>query len=103
MPNTTFDNNSIIHYAAYASINDVFAHIFRSHNTSYKTEVKIMLIHGKQFSELEETDLRSLIEDQVAEGKYVEYKRSLPSNSDRDKREFLADVSSSGRSGVGPS
>ena len=26
---------SIIHYEAYASINDVFAHIFRSHNTSY--------------------------------------------------------------------
>ncbi len=30
--------NSIIHYAAYASTNDVFAHIFRSHNTSWALE-----------------------------------------------------------------
>jgi hypothetical protein len=60
-----------------------------------------MLIHGKQFSELEETDLQSLIEDQVAEGKYIEYKKSLPGNSDRDKKEFLADVSSFSNSAGG--
>lgn len=47
-----------------------------------------MLIHGKQFAELEEQDLPSLIEDQVAEGKNIEYKSALPSNSDRDKKEF---------------
>jgi hypothetical protein len=35
-----------------------------------------MLIHGKQFSDLEETDLKSLIEDQVAEGKYIEHRFS---------------------------
>ena len=32
---------SLIHYVAYASINDVFAHIFRSHNTSYMKEIII--------------------------------------------------------------
>jgi hypothetical protein len=53
-----------------------------------------MLINGKQFSELEEVDLRFLLEDKVAEGKHIEYKKLLPSNSDRDKKEFLADVSS---------
>ena len=60
-----------------------------------------MLIHGKQFAELEETDLRSLIEDQVAEGKNIEYKSALPSKSDRDKKEFLADISSFSNSAGG--
>ncbi len=38
--------------------------------------------------------MQSLINNQLAEGKSVEYKSSLPGNSDRDKKEFLADVSS---------
>jgi len=53
-----------------------------------------MLISGKLFSDIKEIDLRSLIEDQVAEGKNIEYKSALPNNSDRDKKEFLADISS---------
>lgn len=60
-----------------------------------------MFIHGKPFSELDETDLQLLIDDQVAEGKSVEYKSSLPGNSDRDKKEFLADVSSFSNSAGG--
>jgi len=60
-----------------------------------------MFIHGKPFSDLDETDLQSLINNQVAEGKSVEYKSSLPGNSDRDKKEFLADVSSFSNSAGG--
>ena len=53
-----------------------------------------MLIHGKVFSELNEEDLKSLIDDQVSEGKFIEYKQALPGTSDSDKKEFLADISS---------
>ena len=53
-----------------------------------------MLIHGKPFDEIVEKDLRALIDDGVAEGKQIEYKLSLPNNSDKDKKEFLADISS---------
>ncbi len=60
-----------------------------------------MFIHGKLFSDLDETDLQSLINNQVTEGKSVEYKSSLPGNSDRDKKEFLADVSSFSNSAGG--
>lgn len=60
-----------------------------------------MLIHGKQFVELDETDLRSLIDDQVAEGKNIEYKSALPGNSGRNKKEFLADISSFSNSAGG--
>ncbi len=53
-----------------------------------------MLIHGKVFSELNEEDLKSLIDDQVSEGKSIEYKQALPGTSDSDKKEFLKDISS---------
>ena len=53
-----------------------------------------MQIHGKVFSDLNEEDLKSLIDDQVSEGKFIEYKQARPGTSDRDKKEFLADVSS---------
>lgn len=38
--------------------------------------------------------LNRLVEHQVREGLQLEFKRDLPGNSDADKREFLADVSS---------
>jgi hypothetical protein len=41
-----------------------------------------------------EDDLLNLISNKVSEGKTIEYKLTLPGNSDDDKREFLADVSS---------
>jgi len=64
-------------------------------------ELKTMFIHGKPFSELDETDLQSLIDDQVPEGKIIEYKSSLLGNSDKNKKEFLADVSSFSNSAGG--
>ena len=49
---------------------------------------------GKSIDKITEEDLQSLIDNSVLEGKTIEYKQSLPSNSDSDKKEFLADVSS---------
>ena len=58
-------------------------------------------IHGKPLSEIKEDDLCALIDDQVPEGKSIEYKVSLPGNSDKDKKEFLADISSFSNSAGG--
>ena len=41
-----------------------------------------------------ESDLQELITNQIAEGKNIEYKSLLKIDSDEDKKEFLADVSS---------
>src|SRR5713226_6530384 len=49
---------------------------------------------NKQLEALEESDLQALVDNQVSERKTIEYKAALPGNSDGDKKEFLADVSS---------
>jgi predicted HTH transcriptional regulator len=51
------------------------------------------MIH-KRLEEIQETDLDHLVANGVPEGKTIEYKEILPGNSDGDKKEFLADVSS---------
>ncbi len=38
-------------------------------------------------------DIQTLITNQVAESRTLEYKEQLPSNSDNEKKEFLADIS----------
>lgn len=43
---------------------------------------------------IDEAVLRSLVENQVAERRDLEYKRDLPGKSDQDVKEFLADVTS---------
>lgn len=48
-----------------------------------------------------EEDLVSLITNGVAEGRTIDYKRDLPGNSDGDKKELLADVSSFANTGGG--
>lgn len=48
----------------------------------------------KKLETIEKADLELLIQNSVPEGKTIEYKEKLPSNSDSDKKEFLADVSS---------
>lgn len=48
----------------------------------------------KPLEKIEESDLQALVENQVTEGKLIDYKELLPSNSDSEKKEFLADVSS---------
>jgi hypothetical protein len=49
---------------------------------------------SKRLEEVTEDDLVALIENQVREGRTIDYKRDLPGNSDGSKKEFLADVSS---------
>ena len=48
----------------------------------------------KDISQITEADLQALIDDSVPESKTIEYKQALPGNSDSEKKEFLADVSS---------
>jgi len=49
---------------------------------------------AKNVNEITEDDLQALIDNSELEGKTIEYKQSLPGNSDSDKKEFLADISS---------
>jgi len=55
----------------------------------------------KLLNAITEEDLQSLITNGVAEGRTIDYKRDLPGNSDGDKKEFLADVSSFANTGGG--
>ena len=48
----------------------------------------------KDIEKITEADLQTLIDNSVMEGKTIEYKLALPGNSDSEKKEFLADVSS---------
>lgn len=48
----------------------------------------------KDIAAITKEDLKSLIENSVLEQKTMDYKRLLPGNSDSEKKEFLADVSS---------
>ena len=56
---------------------------------------------SKKIEEIKESDLQSLIDNKVLEGKTIEYKRELPNNSDSSKKEFLADVTSFANSSGG--
>jgi len=49
---------------------------------------------NKDMEQIEESDLQELIDHGIIEKKTLEYKKELPGNSDSDKKEFLADVSS---------
>jgi hypothetical protein len=48
---------------------------------------------NKSFYEITKRDIESLIVNEVAEGKTLEYKEELPGSSDGDKKEFLYDIS----------
>ncbi len=56
---------------------------------------------ARPLNDITEADLTGLIANGVAEGRTMDYKRSLPGNSDADKKEFLADTSSFANSGGG--
>lgn len=55
----------------------------------------------RKFKEIVEEDINSLIKNSVAEGKTIEYKEQLPSGTDSEKKEFLADISSFANAGGG--
>jgi len=48
----------------------------------------------KPLEQIQEADLRALVENQVSELKTLEYKQGLPGNSEAERKEFLADASS---------
>lgn len=52
-----------------------------------------MLFRGRDLESVDISDLRTLVEDGVSEGRKIEYKENLPGNTDSDKKEFLADIS----------
>jgi hypothetical protein len=62
--------------------------------TTAKSRGVEMMLFNRPLAEIEESDLQTLIDNQVAEQKTIEYKQVLPSGTDKDKKEFLADVSS---------
>ncbi len=49
---------------------------------------------NKSFDLIEKADIEALVANEVREGRTLDYKENLPGNSDGDKTEFLADVSS---------
>src|SRR5438128_8395350 len=53
-----------------------------------------MALPNKPLESINERDLNDLIENQIREDKTIEFKSAFPGNSDKDKKEFLADVSS---------
>jgi len=53
-----------------------------------------MSLWSKPVERIVQSDIETLIANSVREGRTVEYKAEVPTNSDDDKREFLADVSS---------
>lgn len=53
-----------------------------------------MSIRYKKLKEVNEQELQSLIDDEIREGKEIEYKENLPGDINEEKMEFLADVSS---------
>ena len=60
-----------------------------------------MFFDNKSISEINEADIQLLIGNEVQESKNLDYKEKLPENSDKAKKEFLADVSSFANSNGG--
>ncbi len=53
-----------------------------------------MYVINKQLEDTSEADLQSLIDEERIEKKVLEYKSEIPGNSDSEKKDFLANVSS---------
>jgi len=60
-----------------------------------------MTLLNKLLDEIQEADLIQLIDKEIMEKKRLEYKSELPSDSDNDKKKFLATVSSFANAGGG--
>lgn len=56
---------------------------------------------GRDIDHITEENLQALVDNSVVERKTLEYKQALLGNSDREKKEFLADVSSFGNASGG--
>jgi len=53
-----------------------------------------MYVINKRLEDISEADLQSLIDEERIEKKVLEYKSDIPGNSDSDKKDFLANISS---------
>ncbi len=53
-----------------------------------------MPITNKALELVDASDLQTLLENEVPEGKTIDYKEALSGNSDKDRKEFLYDISS---------
>jgi hypothetical protein len=51
-------------------------------------------LYRKPLDQINKADLQEIINDQVQESKTIDYKRDLILNTDEQKKEFLADISS---------
>jgi Schlafen, AlbA_2 len=60
-----------------------------------------VILRGVNLRELTLAHLQQLVDNRVPESKALEYKLALPSNTDSDKKEFLADVSAMANSDGG--
>lgn len=56
---------------------------------------------NRTIEEIDKSDIDSLIASGIPETRALDYKASLPGNSDSDKKEFLADISSFANTGGG--
>jgi hypothetical protein len=56
---------------------------------------------NENIEQITKDNLQSLIDNEVTERKTMEYKQALPGNSEKEKKEFLADVSSFANAGGG--
>lgn len=52
------------------------------------------MLYHKPLNAVDCRDINSLLENEVSEGRFIDYKECIPSNSDNDKKELLADISS---------
>jgi predicted HTH transcriptional regulator len=60
-----------------------------------------MLLLGKHVESITSADILRLVEEGIPESRSLDYKRDLLGNRDKDKKEFLADVSSFANTGGG--
>ena len=59
------------------------------------------MLFDKKIENINIEDIESLIENSVCENKNLDYKRELHIDTDSDKKEFLADISSFANSNGG--
>ncbi len=76
-----------------------YRQLFLQRNTKFKKIPEFMI--NKHLNQINDNDLENLIANSIPESKTIEYKRDLPGNSDNDRKEFLADISSFANSSGG--
>jgi hypothetical protein len=76
-----------------SSINGLELVICLHTNRDDTQETEGNMLFNKPLTEVEESDLQTLVDNVVREGREIEYKEALTIHSDEQKQEFLNDVS----------